>query len=157
MNSTPLFTFSPQGGALQCSAFSPVFKALAVVLVSLACAWGWHLMAGGALQPTLQSSGWLGAALCMMLYTEWHILRGKTTLNARFLQQSWVWTKRVEIGELAYARLFRVPGLDWLIAPRLYTRTYANRLAVFYAYGADMLREFKRLETELAALRTPRG
>jgi hypothetical protein len=153
---TPIFSFTPQGGVMECSAFTPVFKVLAVLLVTLPFAWGWQMVSTHALDLTLQSSGWFGAALCLMVYTEWHILRGKTRLDANTLQQSWVWTKRVQLGDLAYAKLIRIPGLDWLIAPRLYTRTYANKLAVFYASDTNMLTEFKRLERELATLRAKR-
>ena len=103
------------------------------------------------LQPTLQSSGWLIAALAMMFLTEWHILRGKTYLTAEALEQSWVWRKRVLLPELAYARLIRIPGLEWLIAPRLYTKTFSNKLAVFYVTGPAMLAEMRRLEQHLQA------
>lgn len=105
----------------------------------------------GVLQPTLQSSGWLVAALAMMAFTEWHILRGKTSLTADALEQSWVWRKRIALHELAYARLIRVPGLDWLIAPRLYTKTFGNKLSVFYVTGPVMLAEMRRLEQYVQA------
>lgn len=108
--------------------------------------WGWQLWSQGVLQATLQSSGWLFAALAMMFYTEWHILRGKTRLTSDTLEQSWVWRKRVALNELAYAKLIRVPGLEWLIAPRLYTKTFSNKLAVFYVTGPTMLAEMRRLE-----------
>ena len=107
----------------------------------------------GLLLLNLHSSGWLGAALCLMAYTEWHILRGKTTLDSSVLQQSWVWRKRTELQDLAYVKLIRVRGLEWLIAPRLYTKTFSGKLAVFYAAAPAMLIEFERLEKELTALR----
>jgi len=136
-----------------CSAFTPAFKTLTVVLVALACIWIGQLFATDVVSWTLQSGGWLAAALCLMAYTGWHIVTGKTRLCADALRQEWVWDKRVELRELAYVKLIRVPWLDWLIAPRLYTKTYSHQLAVFYAAGPDMLGEFKRLERELAAMR----
>lgn len=153
MTVSPVFAFTPAGGRIQCSAFSTPFKALAVALVTLAMVWGWQMWAKGLLEPTLQSSGWIIAALCMMAYTEWHILRGKTTLDGTALQQSWVWSKRTELRDLAYAKLIRVRGLDWLIAPRLYTKTFSGKLAVYYAAAPAMLTEFQRLEQELKAVR----
>jgi len=153
MTSSPVFSFAPAGGRIECSAFSTPFKALAVGLVTLAMMWAWKMWADGLLILNLQSSGWLLAALCMMAYTEWHILRGKTTLDSKALQQSWVWSKRTELQDLAYAKLIRVRGLDWLIAPRLYTKTFSGKLAVFYAAAPAMLIEFERLEKELKALR----
>lgn len=114
------------------------------------------MWANGILEFRLQSSGWLAAALGLMIYTVWHIVRGKTTLDETALQQSWVWNKRTELRELAYAKLIRVRGFDWLIAPRLYTKTFSGKLAVFYAAAPAMLVEFQRLEQELKALRTQR-
>lgn len=153
MTGPQVFAFAPKGGRIECSAFSTPFKALAVALVTAAMIWAFKMWIDGVLIFTLQSSGWLIAALCMMAYTEWHILRGKTTLDNTALQQSWVWSKRTELRDLAYAKLIRVQGLDWLIAPRLYTKTFSGKLAVFYAAAPAMLSEFQRLEQELKAVR----
>lgn len=136
----------PQQPLLECASFSLSFKFLAVAIVTLAALWTWQMWSQGVLHATFQSSGWLVAALAMMAYTEWHILRGKTRLTADAMEQSWVWHKRVALNELAYAKLVRVPGMDWLIAPRLYTKTFGNKLAVLYVTGPAMLAEMRRLE-----------
>ncbi len=148
---SPVFLFQPQGGPVVGPAFSRPFKLLAVAMVSLAVAWATHMWNTGLLEWTLRSSGWLVAALGMMSYTVWHILNGITTLDDKALQQTWVWRKRVELHELSYAKLMRVRGLEWLIAPRLYTRTFSNKLAVFYAISPAMLLEFQRIEQALKA------
>jgi len=150
------FAFTPQGGRLECSAFSIPFKALALAIVTLALAWGWRLWSNHLVEFTVQSGGWLIAALAMMLYTEWHILRGTTVLDAQAIRQSWVWNKQVDLQQLAYAKLIRLRGLEWLIAPRLYTKTFSGKLATFYAADSAMLAEFKRLEQELTVLRQQR-
>ena len=154
MTSTALFSFDPNGGRLECSAFSTPFKVLAVVLVTAAVAWGLHMWVNGLIEATLASSGWLFAALCMMVYTQWYIVTGKTRLSSEALEQSWVWNKRTPLNELAFAKLIRLRGFDWLIAPRLYTKTFSGKLAVFYAADKAMLAEFERLEHELKAVRT---
>ena len=154
MTSTALFSFDPIGGRLECSAFSTPFKVLAVVLVTAAVAWGLHMWVNGLIEATLASSGWLFAALCMMVYTQWYIVTGKTRLSSEALEQSWVWNKRTPLNELAFAKLIRLRGFDWLIAPRLYTKTFSGKLAVFYAADKAMLAEFERLEHELKAVRT---
>lgn len=148
-----VLVFTPVNGRIECASFSIPFKVLAVVLVTMAVAWAWQMWTSGLIELTLQSSGWLVAALCMMCYTEWHILRGKTSLDHSALQQTWVWNKRVELAQLAYVKLIRVRGLDWLVAPRLYTKSFSNKLAVFYAASPQMLLEFQRLEQQLKALR----
>ena len=50
--------------------------------------------------------------------------------------------------ELAYGKLIRVRGLEWLIAPRLYVRTLTGKFAVFYAASPEMVVEFERLVSE---------
>jgi hypothetical protein len=149
----PAFVFAPQSERLECAAFSGPFKAIAVVLVTMALLWAVQMWSSGLIALTLESSGWLAAALAMMLYTQWHILRGKTTLSATTLEQTWVWRKQVSLADLAYAKLIRVRGLEWLIAPRLYTKTFSNKLAVFYATSPTMLAELQRLEQALKQAR----
>ena len=153
MTTPELFAFTPSGGRMVSSAFSAPFKLLAAALMTPALAWGLQLWSSGTVALTLASSGWLGAALCLMLYTSWYIFTGKTTLDNLTLEQTWVWHKRAELRQLAYVKLIRMRGLEWLIAPRLYTKTYAGKLAIFYASSAAMLMEFERMEHELKALR----
>jgi hypothetical protein len=129
---------------------------LALLLVTLSVGWIWKMWLDGQWVMTLNSGGWLLASLGMMVLTEWHILQGKTTLDSQCLQQSWVWHKRVALNELAYAKLIRVRGFEWLIAPRLYTKTFSGKLAVFYAAAPDVLAELERLAAELDALRNRR-
>ena len=100
-----------------------------------------------------QELSWALAALGLMAYTLWHILRSKTTLDTRALHQTWLWDKELPLRDLAYVRLIRIPGLDWLIAPRLYARTLLGKFAVFYAADPHLLAEFGRLREELKAFR----
>ena len=156
MSAPELFSFTPLGGRAESSAFSVPFKVLAAALIIPAVAWGWQMWSSGTIALTLASSGWLFAALCLMLYTGWYIFNGKTTLDNITLEQTWVWHKRAELRQLAYVKLIRMRGLEWLIAPRLYTKTYSGKLAIFYASSPAMLVEFQRMEAELKALRIRR-
>jgi len=156
MTTPELFSFTPTGGRIESSAFSVPFKVLATALIAPAVAWGWHMWSTGTIAWTLESSGWLFAALCLMLYTGWYLFNGKTTLDNATLEQTWVWHKRAELRQLAYVKLIRVRGFEWLIAPRLYTKTYSGKLAIFYAASPAMLLEFERMEGELKALRIRR-
>ena len=38
---------------------------------------------------------------------------------ARGCTQRWIWDKHMALDDLAFGKLIRVRGLDWLIAPRL--------------------------------------
>ena len=147
------FVFQLPEGAVAAPAFSKTFKLFATSVVLMAWAWGWQLWFLDVLSLTLQSSGWIIAALAMMTYTLWHVLRGRTRVDAQAVEQSWVWTKRMELSQMAYAKLVRVPGLEWLVAPRLYTRSVTGRMAVFYTADPALLAVFARLESDLRAAR----
>lgn len=152
----PPFPFTPsQPGGLRGPAYSPAFKLLATALVGGAGAWMALLWQRGALAGHDRLALWFLAALAMMLYTWWCMLRSVTSLDAGQIRQSWVWTKKMELRELAYVRVLRVRGLEWLIAPRIYARTLLGKFTVFYVADAALLREFERLAAELAAFRGP--
>jgi hypothetical protein len=154
----PPFQFTPQPQPCTCRAFSLPFRLLALVIV-LGCAYGllgaWssgQLTYGAG---TAASSGllWALAAMALLLYTLWCIWTSHTTLSAQGLHQNFVWDKKMELRELAYVKLIRVPGLDWLIAPRLYCRTLLGKFAVFYAADAHMISEWERMRDALRAFR----
>ena len=149
------FRFAPQPGpSVEGPAFSTVFKAIAVVLVGGAVVWMASLWSEGKVAGGANSiATWFIAALAMLVYMVWLILRSRTTLDATALTQTWAWEKKMELRELAYGKLVRVPGLDWLIAPRLYVRTLMGKFAVFYAADPVLIREFERLVAELKAFR----
>jgi hypothetical protein len=153
----PPFRFSPAGGApLSGAAYSLPFRALTTAIVGGAAAWLVLLWAGGRVGAHGSLAMWFAAALAMMLYTWWCIVRSQTTIDAGELRQTWIWTKRMELRELAYARLIRVRGFDWLIAPRLYVRTLTGKFNVFYAAEPQLVAEFERLARELAEFRSLR-
>jgi hypothetical protein len=153
----PPFRFTPAGGApLRGTAYSVPFRVLTTVIVGGAAAWLVMLWAGGRVGTDTSLGLWFGAALAMMIYTWWCIVRSVTTIDATELRQTWIWTKRMELRELAYARLIRVRGLEWLIAPRLYVRTLPGKFSVFYAAEPPMVAEFERLVRELAEFRSLR-
>lgn len=146
-----LRAFTPEGGRVECASYSLVFKGITAAITGSAVLWTWQLWRTGQLAPSSSMMTWSLAALCMMGLISWHILRGRTTLDASGIEQTWIWRKRVDMQELAYAKLMRVPGLDWLIAPRLYTRTLANKTIIFYVTSPAMLQELKKLETVITA------
>ena len=147
----PPFRFElPDGAPLRGPAFSIAFKLLITAVVFGSAAWFVRLWLAGAL-PGLVT--WFLAALAMMLYTWWCALRSVTRLAPEGLHQSWIWDKDMELRELAYGKIIRVRGLEWLIAPRLYVRTLMGKFAVFYAADPKMLAQFERLVLELKAFR----
>lgn len=131
-------------------AFSRPFKLLALLIVTASASWMYQLWSTGklagnsALSP---SNGliWLLCGLALMIYTLVSIYLSTTTLTEQSLKQTWIWDKEVPLAELAYAKLIRVNGLDWLIAPRLYVRTMMGKFTVFYAADKTMIAEFHKL------------
>ena len=152
----PPFRFSPRHVGASGPAFSVPFKVMATLIV-LGCAaafirmWLAGKAAGGA-----AGGGWFIAGLLLVVYTWFCILRSTTRIDAKGLHQTWVWDKHMELDELAYGKLIRVRGLDWLIAPRLYVRTLMGKFAVFYAASPAMVAEFERMVAELKAFRSMR-
>jgi hypothetical protein len=153
--STP-FRFVPNpalGTRLQSRAFALPFKAFASSMFAVVALWMLQLVTSGQLDKSSTTLAWFAAALAMMAYTLWHMWRSVTTLDAQRIEKTWVWHKSFDLRDLAYAKLIRVPGLDWLIAPRLYLRTVMGKFAVFYAADPVMIAEFARLAKALEAYR----
>jgi hypothetical protein len=154
----PPFPFVPSQSSMRCRAFSLPFRALACLIVGSCTYWLFALWASGQISSGKGSAAsqglyWYLSALALMGYTLWCILTSITTLTATHLDQSFVWNKHIELSDLAYVKLIRVPGLDWLIAPRLYCRTLLGKFSVFYASDPVMIREFERLRDELIVFR----
>lgn len=136
-------------------AFSRPFKLLALGIVAFSISWMYKLWTGGQLATNSNlspSNGliWLLCGLALMLYTLVSIYISKTTLEGDLesggkLHQTWIWNKEVELKEIAYAKLIRVRGLDWFIAPRLYVRTIMGKFTVFYAADPVMIAAFRKL------------
>ena len=151
------FRFALPGGPLRGPAFSLPFKLLALAIVLGCSAWLIELWRTGRVASEASSGlGWILVTLAMMAYMVWHILRSRTTLTESELHQSWVWDKRMALADLAYVKLIRIPGLDWLIAPRLYARTLLGKFAVFYAADRELIAGFVRLQQELQIFRQSR-
>ena len=152
----PSFRFNPADSQpLQGPAFTVCFKLLATAMLFGTAGWFVHLWLGGKVTGGLVSIlSWFVAALLLMLFTWWSIVRSVTRLDAAQLQQTWMWHKKMDLRDLAFGKLIRIRGLDWLIAPRLYVRTLEGKFTVFYAADPRMLDEFERLVAELKAFRS---
>jgi hypothetical protein len=145
------FAFTPSAPVQAVAAFTQPFKLLA-----------WGLVLGMGIwilrSPHTWSTAlawWGGLAWLLMAITAVAIERSRTTLSAEHLLQTWLWDKKMAIRELAFARLIRFPGLEWLIAPRLYVRNLAGKFTVIYCADQAVLRDMKRLCDELQHFRSP--
>ena len=148
------FRFQPSPGpSLQGPAFSRPFKALVTFVVYGSVFWGMYLWWEERIPTRSSLFIWFSLALLLMLYTWFCVMRGVTTIDAKQLRQSWIWEKRMDLADLAFAKLIRVRGLEWLVAPRLYVRTLAGKFAVFYVADPQLIAECERLVAELKVFR----
>jgi len=149
------FRFEPSGGdAVEGQAFSLPFKLLATVIVGGCAFWLAQLWSVGALGSAKTGGlGWFLAGIALMGWTWFHIMTSRTRIDRQGLHQRWIWDKHMALDDLAFGRLIRVRGLDWLIAPRLYVRTLVGKFAVFYAATPELIAEFERLVAELKQAR----
>lgn len=146
------FVYAPTDGRVEGPAFSRCFQTLATLLVGGCIGWVIRLWQRDAITygPGLV---WVAAGLALMVWTWVCVLRSRTTVSAQALEQRWIWDKRLPLADLAYCKVLRVPGLDWLVAPRLYARTLSGKFLVFYGATPALRTEFSRLARELSDFR----
>lgn len=128
---------------LECSAFPHAVRRLAMLLMA-------GLAVGAAVTSTdLRSVDWhthsvvlfLLAYLCIAWMGYW-ILHSRTRLAGGELTQTWLWTKRAHVRDVASMKLVHWAWVDALIAPRLLVRQKSGGISWFHAADATVLREF---------------
>ena len=152
------FVFEPQGGEVSGPAFSHAFKAITLLTVLgsgywLISLWQQGKFGGDTGLEGLKAAGWFVLGWGLLAWTAWHVMTSTARLTNQGLHQSWVLDKHLTYDELAYAKLIRVRGLEWFMAPRFYVRTLAGKFSVFYVTSAEVMAECERLSHELAEFR----
>ncbi len=139
------YPYAPPAQTLSGQAFGPVFKWLAWAILLTLFVWIWRL--GFDWRST--HGAWVAAAWAMLAYIVWHIQRSRISLDAHAIEQSWMWRRRITLQELAFMKVMRVRGLEFLIAPRIYARNLGGTFTFFYCHDAALLEEFTRLADAL--------
>ena len=139
------YPYTPPAQPMSGPAFGPVFRLLAWSILLALAVWIWRL------QPDWRSSqgAWVGVAWAMLAFICWHIQRSRIVLDGEKIEQTWMWRRRMSLRELAYLKVMRVRGLEFLIAPRLYARNLGSTFSFFYCADKAMLDEFARLAEAL--------
>ena len=132
---------------LEGPAYSRPAKAMATLLVAalvVTAVRNAGLLDAGAWPAAAKASlGIIAAAVAVCYY--W-ILVSRTSVDATHIAQTWLWPKRVALADVVQAKFIYLPGLAWLIAPRLVVRARGrNAATVFPAAAPAVLREFARL------------
>ena len=152
------FRFVPEGQSLQGAAFSRSFKAITLAVVAGSGLTLVNLFldgkfGGASLSDSLRAAGWFVLGWSLLAWTAWHVFKSRICIDTQGLHQTWLWDKHMAYDDLAYVKLIRVRGLEWLMAPRLYARTLVGKFAVFYVSDATALHACERLSAELKRFR----
>jgi hypothetical protein len=91
------------------------------------------------------------AVVCLAVYYAW-MLRSRTRVDPTHIHQTWFRPKRVALVDITQLKLIFVPGLAWLISPRLVVRTREPGSIVFHAADAKVIEAFVRLAMRQAPL-----
>jgi hypothetical protein len=139
----------------QAPAFEPVegpsypvaIKSVATVLTASVAAWG--AMAVDELAQARLEAGpvaFLVAVLVVVGTGYWGILTSRTGIDGECIRQRWLWTKEVRIADITSLKLIHVPGLTWLMVPRLMVRVRGTvGLTTFPCADPRVLAAFRRL------------
>ncbi len=121
-------------------AFPGVVRWGASLMVLLTGYWAWRS------RPALLDIDWstssallLGVAVLTVLWCLYWIWASRTGVDAAGIDQSWIWNKRVAWQDIAQARFIGIPGLTWLIAPRLAVKARGGALYVFHSADPGVL------------------
>ncbi len=149
------FTPSGPGGVVEGAAFTLVFKALACAIVlsllgwTLALWWGGSLAAEPGQKVELKGLSWMFASIAILCWMLWPILRGRTRITRATITQDWVWQREAQMPTLVHAKVVRVRGFEWLIAPRLKVRAGLGKYVIFNGAEPQLWAEFERIAVEL--------
>ena len=99
-----------------------------------------------AATPGLAAGEWVFlVALAAVIGTGfWSIVAGRTRCDGECIEQTWLWRKKVRLADITQIKLISVPGLTWLVVPRLVVRT-GYGLTTFHAGSPALYARFRLL------------
>ena len=144
---------APAQGRIEGAAFTPLVKAAAALLMGGIVVYGWRTFEQFDAQ---RASGslllFLALLAALAAYCFWWMLISRTTVTATHLRQTWWSEKRVALADITQTKLILVPGLTWLIGPRLVVRTRSAGSVVFHAAQRPLIAAFARISLGLPPL-----
>lgn len=88
--------------------------------------------------------GFLVAVAAVVGSGYWGILTSRTSCDGQCIEQTWLWRKKVNIADITQVKLISVPGLSWLVVPRLVVRA-GYGLTTFHAGDPAVHARFRLL------------
>ena len=138
------------GWSIEGPSFPPLLKALAGGLVLALVSMAAPLLFTGALAH-IGSAAWLalGVAAAVVVTNLWNILAGRTRVSAHFIEQTGWRTQRVALADVTRVKLILLPGLTWLVVPRIVLRTRSPGAWSFAGATPDLAAAFARISLGL--------
>jgi hypothetical protein len=87
--------------------------------------------------------GLLSAAVVLASF--WHLLMARTWMDATHITQAGLWTRRLALADVRRIHVVYVPGLAWLISPRVRLQTASRGSYVFHTSDPVVLARFCEL------------
>jgi hypothetical protein len=133
-------------GSIEGPSFSNAMKALATAsMLALAVA-AWNAVAQGVWGAMDGSSKLvIGAAMIIIAAAYGGMLTSRTSIDGDRIRQTGLWTKEVRLADLTQVKLIALPGLTWLIAPRLVVRAGGLSMTTFHVADGKVLAACRRL------------
>lgn len=97
----------------------------------------------------------LGMAAVVVVAGLWHMLTARTRIDATHITQTGLWTRRLALDDVRRVELMHIPGLGWLIAPRVRLRTAMRGSYQFHATDRRVLDRLWALALSAGAIRAP--
>ena len=125
------------------AAFPVLVRCLVTALTAWVFAEGWHALDDPVIRnASLSAKGLLISGLGALVIVTFWVWRSRTEVTPAFVRQTWVWPKRVNWADVSHAKMIYVPGLAWLVAPRLVLRSGGGMVTVFHAADHGVLLAF---------------
>lgn len=87
----------------------------------------------------------IALAIVWLVLCYWWMLRSRTSIGPTHIHQTWVRPKHVALVDITQLKLIFIPGLAWLVSPRLVVRTREPGSIVFHAADPKVLEAIVRL------------
>jgi hypothetical protein len=129
MTSTPasipeIFQQAPVAG----SAYHPIFKGMATVLMIALVFYAWRFFESAGTQISRDMKLVFAATGLMVLFSYYALLKSTTTVNGNGIEQSWMFKKPISWDEVRSVRVVKMPA-----AVRLIVRTQTGKFVMFHA------------------------